>query len=239
MSQPVALITGSSRGLGRVVALRFARGGWNVVVNCVRSADGAAAVGTEAESLGAETIVVQGDVAEDAVQGELIDAAMRRWGRLDCLVNNAGVDESKPLSKLGEETWDRIIAVDLLGPIGLIRRAAAVMRPGSSVVNVCSMCGVWGCPGASAYSAAKSALAALAPGMASQLRRKGIRINGVAPGYMPTDMGSSFPAAMEAARSRHAMGALADPQGAAEFIFQLTQMPQTTGQLFILDGRIR
>ena len=239
MTGRAALVTGASRGFGREVALRFARGGWNVAINYERSAAKADAVAREAAALGVEAFAVRGDVGDPGCHEGLIRAPLDRWGRLDGLVNNAGISDSRAFRTLSSERWDRVLAVNLLGPIGLIRRAAAAMAPGASVVNVCSMCGVWGCGGAPAYSASKAALAGLAPGLAWELAAKGIRINGVAPGYMPTDMGRSLPGPMEQARSQHAMKRLADPAGSAEFVFRLAAMLRVTGQLFVLDGRIR
>ena len=238
MKRPVALVTGSSRGFGREIVLRFARGGWNVVVNHVRSAGKSAEVAAEAESVGAEAVVVGADVGNPASPERLVGAAMDAWGRLDCLVNNAGIGYNMPFTKLTEIEWDEVMGVNLFGPLKLIRRAAGVMRPGASVVNICSMCGIWGCAGSSEYSASKAALAALAPGLAGWLRECGIRINGVAPGYMLTDMGGSLPRAMERAKSQHVMHRFADPAGAAEFVYQLAGMPSVSGQLFVLDGRI-
>ena len=132
-----------------------------------------------------------------------------------------------------------MIAADLLGPIHLARRAAEAMQPGSSVVNISSICGLWGCVGASAYSAAKGALAGFTTGAAAEFAARGIRINVIAPGYMPTEMGSAAPRAMDAAQAQHAMGVLSDPAATAEFVLELVDMPSITGQLFVLDGRIR
>jgi len=235
----VALVTGSSRGLGREIALRFARGGWNVVVNCVRSIEVANAVADEARSLGADVIVVQADVSDLTTHPALLDAAVGRWGRLDCIVNNAAIPSEARITNTSERLWDDVIAADLLGPMHLARRAAGVMRPGSCVVNITSICGLWGCVGASAYSAAKGALAGFTAGAAAEFAARGIRINTIAPGYLPTDMGRAAPRAMKAAKLQHAMRVLSGPAATAEFILQLTEMRTVTGRMFNLDGRIR
>lgn len=237
--RPVAIVTGASRGLGREIALRFAKGGWNVVVNCVRSLDKADAVAGEARSLGAEAVVVQADVADHATHAAIIAAAVDGWGRLDCLVNNAAIPSESRIVNTPEQTWDDVIAADLLGPIHLARRAAEAMKPGSSIVNISSICGLWGCVGASAYSAAKGALAGFTTGAAAEFAARGVRINVIAPGYMPTDMGSAAPRAMEAAEVQHAMRVLSYPAATADFILELIDMLSITGQLFVLDGRIR
>lgn len=238
-NRPVTIVTGSSRGLGREIALRFARGGWNVVINCVRSLDQANAVADEARSLGTEAVVVQADIADRATHAAVIAGAVDRWGRLDCLVNNAAIPSESRIINTPEPAWDDVIAADLLGPMHLARRAAEAMRPGSSVVNIASICGLWGCVGASAYSAAKGALAGFTAGAAAAFGARGVRINVIAPGYMPTEMGRAAPKAMEAAEAQHAMGVLSDPAATAEFILELVGMPSITGQLFVLDGRIR
>ena len=235
----VALVTGSSRGLGCEIALRFARGGWNVVVNCVNSIDKANAVADEARSLGADAIVVQADVSDLTTHPALLDAAVGRWGRLDCLINNAAIPSEARIANTSERLWDDVIATDLLGPMHLARRAAEVMKPGASVLNITSICGLWGCAGAPAYSAAKGALAGFTAGVAAELAAKGVRINTVAPGYLPTEMGKAAPRAMDAAKAQHAMRVLSDPAATAEFVLQLAGMPSVTGQMFNLDGRIR
>ena len=237
--RPAAVVTGSSRGLGREIALRFARGGWNVVVNCARSVDKANAVADDIRSAGVGAAVVQADVADPATHSVLIDAAVGRWGRLDCLVNNAAIPSESRIVNAPERLWDAVIATDLLGPMHLARRAAEVMSPGASVVNITSICGLWGCLGAAAYSAAKGALAGFTAGAAAEFAARGVRINAIAPGYMPTEMGRAAPRAMDAAREQHAMKVLSDPAATAEFAFQLTGMPAVTGQVFVLDGRIR
>ena len=234
-----AIVTGSSRGLGREIALRFARGGWNVAVNYFRSADAAQTVAAEIGSLGSESAVVQADVADATTHDMLIGAAMQRWGRLDCLVNNAAIVRDYSVTKLCEGDWDELMSADLFGPMGLARRAAEVMRPGSSIVNVTSICGLWGCGGASAYSAAKAALSGFTSAAAAEFGEKGVSINAIAPGYMATDMGRSAPGAANRAWSQHAMGVLSEPRAAAEFIFQLARMPGISGQVFNADGRIR
>jgi len=309
-ARPVVIVTGGSRGLGREVVLRFARGGWNVVVNYARSEEKARATAEEARIAGrdagevarpswpcstadgvarpsrpcpstgetpvireedritgkmpvsqdgdritgrmpvpqtsvpqnmpeVDAAVVQADVGDLSSHERLIGAAMERWGRLDCLVNNAAVMSNILLASMSAADWDAEMRVDLAGPMALARRAAAAMGPGGSIVNVISICGLWGCAGACAYSAAKGALGGFTAGMAPELAARGIRINAITPGYMATDMGLAAPRAMEIARSRHAMNELSDPRGGAEFIFRLAAELRVSGQVFTLEGRIR
>lgn len=236
----VAIITGSSRGLGRQTAARFARGGWNVLVNCVRERDLAESVVDEVRAAGADAAVVVADVSDAATPRLLIDEAVRRWGRLDCLVNNAGVLNTASLLKLTEADWDRVIEVDLLAAMRMARAAAGAMAAGGSVVNLISMCAMWGCPSLVHYSAAKAGLAGFTVGFAAEAAGRGVRVNAVAPGFLQTDMAAERDEPMERARQLHAMKRLSDPAGAAEFIFRLTtEMPHVTGRLFTLDGRIR
>jgi 3-oxoacyl-[acyl-carrier protein] reductase len=225
--------------LGRETALAFARRGWDVAVNCIRSVDAARAVAAEVRDCGVEAAVFKADVADLAAREALIASVVERFGRLDCLVNNAAIALDHPLARFPERDWNAVVATDLTGPMDLARRAAAAMGPGGSIVNVISICGLWGCGGAAAYSAAKAGLAGFTRGLAAELRPRGVRVNAVAPGYMPTDMGNAAPRMREAARARHAMGVLSAPAGAAAFIVQLADMPSVGGQAFLLDGRIR
>jgi 3-oxoacyl-[acyl-carrier protein] reductase len=239
VTRRAALITGASRGLGREIALRFGRAGWNVAVNCAHSVDAAETVVEELIGAGVDAFSAPADVADRSAHQKLIDSVIARWSRIDCLVNNAAVPQNGPTPRLADAEWDGVIATDLLGPMRLARCAAEVMQPGSTIVNVISICGLWGCAGSAAYSAAKGALAGFSQGAARELAERGVRINAVAPGYMATDMGNATPGARDAAVRQHAMGVLSDPRAAAEFILALTQMPAVTGQVFNLDGRIR
>ena len=239
MTRRTALITGASRGLGREVALRFGSAGWNIGVNCIHSIDAAEATVEGLIGAGADAFVARADIADRSSHQALIESVIDRWDRLDCLVNNAAVPQNGSTPCLDDAEWDRVIATDLLGPMHLARRAAGVMRPGSTIVNIISLCGLWGCAGSVAYSAAKGALAGFTQGAARELAKRGVCINAIAPGYMATDMGNATPEAMVAAIRQHAMGVLSDPRAAAEFILALTRMPAITGQMFNLDGRIR
>lgn len=233
-----AVITGSSRGLGREIALRFAQAGWNLVLNSSKSQEALAATAREAEAFGARTATVAGDVAEENAQRDIVDAASR-FGDIDCLINNAGASDRARLAALEERQWDEIITVDLLAPLALTRLALQHMKKGASITNIISICGLWGCKGAVAYSTAKAALVGATAALAAELGQRGIRANAVAPGYMPTQLGLSAPVAVELAKSQHPMHRLADTAGAAEFIFQLESNTSINGQLIMLDGRIR
>jgi 3-oxoacyl-[acyl-carrier protein] reductase len=235
----VALVTGSSRGLGRATALAFARAGWGVVVNAVRSGDGAADTAREVRRLGGGAVVAMGDVAAPAARAGLINAALERWGRLDCLVNNAAIARDRPLARFPDADWDRTVETNLLAPMALARRAADAMARGGSIVNIVSLCGLWGCAGSVAYSAAKGALAGFTAAAARAFADRGVRVNAVAPGYLATDLGRSVPQMMAAARAAHPMHTLGDPAAAAGFIVRLAAMSSISGQVFSLDGRIR
>ncbi len=237
--RPVALVTGSSRGLGREIALAFAAAGWSVVVNGCRSPEAADAVSKDARQLGADAIAIMADVGDRAGRDRLVEAALEWGGRLDCLVNNAAVDVGRPVVRLSEDDWDQVMEIDLLAPMALARSAAEVMEPGGLIVNIVSFCGLAGCPRAAAYSTAKAALTGLTRAEAPRFVDRRLRINAIAPGYMPTDLGRATPAAMDIAREQHAMGTLSQPAATAAFILHLYDMPGITGQVFNLDGRIR
>jgi 3-oxoacyl-[acyl-carrier protein] reductase len=239
MTTNTVLITGASRGLGREMALTFARAGWNIAVNGRSDSVELRATLAELAEAGAEALALPADIADRASHRALIDGVMGRWGRLDCLVNNAALMQGNPTWQLDDALWDRVLATNLLGPMHLARRAAEVMRPGALVANVISICGLWGCAGAAAYSTAKGALAGFTRGAAAEFAERGLRINAMAPGYMATDMGNAAPKARTVAMRHHAMGVLSDPRATAAFILALTRMPTVNGQVFNLDGRIR
>jgi len=185
-----AVVTGSSRGIGRAVALRLAAEGASVIVNSRKQAD-AEKVAREIEDAGGRAMAVAADVSVAADARKLVDAAVHRFGRIDVLVNNAGVFEMKPFLKLDEASFDRMIAVDLKG-VYLCSQAAArrmvAQKTGGNIVNMSSIAGLMATANSAHYGAAKAAVISLTKTMAAELAHSRIRVNAVAPGLIDTDM---------------------------------------------------
>lgn len=190
MAQRTAIVTGSSSGVGAATALMLAKRGWNVTVNAARSLKEAEAVARQCEAAGAKAIVVAGDVSQDADCRRIVEETTKAFGRLDALVNNAGITKFCALPNLDGLTADdflRLTAVNVVGPFQMARAAAPALRltGHGSVVNVTSNAGLSGVGSSIAYAASKAALNTLTLSLARVLAPE-IRVNAVAPGFTIT-----------------------------------------------------
>ena len=184
----VAMITGASQGLGRALALAFAREGARVVINS-RSEETISPVAEEAESLGAEVLALAADVSRSADGERLVSAAAERYGRIDVLVNNAGVLGPRvPIEEYPEGEWRQVIDANLTGPFLVTKAAIPHMPEGGSIINVVSGVSVEGRAGWGAYSVSKFGVEGLTQILAAELEERGIRANAVDPGGMRTGM---------------------------------------------------
>ena len=184
----VAMITGASQGLGRALALAFAREGARVGINS-RSEVTIRPVAEEAESLGAEVLALAADVSRSADGERLVSAAAERYGRIDVLVNNAGVLGPRvPIEEYPEGEWRRVIDANLTGPFLVTKAAIPHMPEGGSIINVVSGVSVEGRAAWGAYSVSKFGVEGLTQILAAELEERGIRANAVDPGGMRTGM---------------------------------------------------
>ncbi len=233
----ICLITGSSRGLGKELALYFGRKDCRVAVHCKESRTEAEDVASRIE----ESIVLQADVRIYKDMKAVVDKVIERWGRVDLLVNNAGITKESLLIKTSEQDFDDVIDTNLKGPFNLIRAVGKQMMKQKSghIINISSYAGVKGKEGLSAYSASKAGLIGLTKTAARELSRYNIMVNAVLPGFMLTDMGAdSSSAAKEKALKESLVKDYSDPQKVAEFIGNLSEARGITGQVFNLESRI-
>lgn len=242
----VAIVTGASGGIGAATALRLASLGCNVIANYAGNQAGGEAAAAACRELGVEAEAVQGDVADDADCKRIAASAVDRWGRLDVLVNNAGVTkfvDPKDMDALDAADFQRIFGVNVTGIFQMTRAArSALTKAGGAVVNVSSRAAYSGLGSSLAYGASKGAVNSLTLGLAKTLAPE-IRVNAVCPGFVDTPwMERGFtPEALETARaSSVAMAPLnrtAAPEDIAEAIGWLALGgPATTGQLLSIDG---
>ncbi len=185
-SRPVALVTGSATGVGRACILQFASRGYDVVVNYSRSEQDAKQTAADAEALGAKTLVIRCDVADNVGVRQMINEINDTFGRLDALVNNAATTtfiEHGNLDALTEEMWDRMLGVNLKGAFFVTRAAADLLRASGagSVVNVSSVAAMTGSGSSIAYCATKAGLNTMTKSLARVLAPE-VRVNAVCPG---------------------------------------------------------
>jgi NAD(P)-dependent dehydrogenase (short-subunit alcohol dehydrogenase family) len=184
----VAMITGASQGLGRALALAYAKEGASIVINS-RSEESIRPVAEEAESLGAEVLALMADVSKSADVERLVGAATQRFGRIDVLVNNAGLLGPRvAIEEYPEDEWRRVIDANLTGPFLVSKAVIPHMPEGGSIVNVVSGVSVEGRAEWGAYSVSKFGVEGLTQILSAELKERGIRVNAVDPGGMRTEM---------------------------------------------------
>jgi 3-oxoacyl-[acyl-carrier protein] reductase len=179
-----ALVTGGSRGIGKEIALELARAGWRVAFNHWNDAVLAEGTLAELRALGGDAMAMQADIRSGAEVATLFDAVVGRFGRLDLLVNNAGVQTFKPLLEVTEEEWDLVVETNLKGCFLCTRQAGRYMKDhgGGSIVNLGSGCNKLAFPRLVAYTASKGAIEMFTKVAAVELGEYGIRVNCLAPG---------------------------------------------------------
>jgi 3-oxoacyl-[acyl-carrier protein] reductase len=188
----VVLVTGGSRGIGAAVALQAAEAGADVALSYVTEGDRAAAVGAQVEALGRRALVHRADVTRRDDVNAFVAAAHERFGRIDGLVNNAGVMPESPFLQISDAEWEQVIRTDLFGAFYTCQAVLPHMveQGSGAIVNIASRLGQIGFAGVAHYSAAKAGLIGLTKSLAKEFGPRGIRVNAVAPGVTLTDMGS-------------------------------------------------
>jgi 3-oxoacyl-[acyl-carrier protein] reductase len=239
----VAVVTGGGRGLGRGICLGYAGEGANVIVNYASKDQPAQEVVGMIEKMGRKAVAVKGNVAVKADADRIIQTAIDRFGRIDVLVNNAGVSKPNMLYKMTEEQWDEVVDIHLKGPFLCIQAASKYMMEQKSgkIINVTSSAGLWGTKGQINYSAAKGGIVALTKSAARELGSYGITVNVVQPGYVSTEMTEKIrtdPKLKEIYAGRILLGRFAEPEEVVPaFVFLASEdSSYVTGQLFCVDG---
>jgi NAD(P)-dependent dehydrogenase (short-subunit alcohol dehydrogenase family) len=236
----VAVVTGASRGIGRTIAIALAGAG-----------AGVALVGREQQALqqvqetlagsGCETLIVVADVTQLAAIDAAFEQIVNHFGHLDILINNAGVEQLCASRTASESLWDRIVDTNLKGAFFCAQAAARRMRPGGSILNLCSLTSEVGVAGAAAYGASKSGRAGLTRALATEWAADGIRVNGIGPGYFRTALTEPF--YQNAQWQEHTLqkipmrrfGQLEDLAGSAVFLCS-EAAAYITGQILYVDG---
>jgi NAD(P)-dependent dehydrogenase (short-subunit alcohol dehydrogenase family) len=236
----VAIVTGASSGLGTVFAQTLAEAGADVVLGA-RRADRLADTQRAVEAAGRRALSVRTDVASPEDCQGLVDAAMREFGKVDVLVNNAGIATATPATRETPEQFRQVIDVNLNGCYWMAQACARVMQPGSSIVNISSILGLTtaGLPQA-AYAASKAGLIGLTRDLAQQWTgRKGIRVNALAPGFFTSEMTDQYPEGyLESQLQRVLVGRKGDPtELAAALIFLVSDAGgYVTGTTLPVEG---
>ena len=231
-NQPVWLVTGASRGIGAAIATRAHEQGCRVVV---------IARGEEAKStagrLGLGAIAIQADVSDVAAAQSAVDETIATFGRIDVVVNNAGVHRGGKVERPSPEDWQTVLNVNLTGALNMIRAAKPYMGSGSSIINIGAVVGFRGFPGDVAYASSKAGLSGMTNALAIEMAKQGITVNLVIPGLVLTDMTSGLTdAAMDNMKAKIPMGRLGQDREVAEVVYWVSQSRYMTGATVPVDG---
>lgn len=237
----IALVTGAGTGIGRAIAVLFAKEGARVAVNYSRSESQAEAVAQEIQSVDGDAFAIQADVAKEADIKRMTGAVIERWGRLDVLVNNAGwstIIPHRDLDALTDEVWDRTLDVNLRGAFYAMRAAAPHLRQnGGSIINVASAAAFHASGSSIIYAASKAALVNMTKSMARALAPE-VRVNALCPGLLRTGFAGWTEEAFQAASQVTPIGRLVTPEEVADVALFLANATAITGESIICDGGI-
>lgn len=241
LSGKAAIVTGSSMGIGSATALYLAKCGADVAVNYRTHDVEAKSLASEIEKLGQRTLVIQCDVASFEQASKMVEQVVAEFGRLDILINNAGINRDGVIWKMTEQMWDSVIDTDLKGYFNFIHAVAPRFREQKSgrIINVTSINGLRGKFGQANYSAAKAGIVGLTKAVARELGKYAINVNAVAPGMILTDMMTSLPEDVkQKAVDETVLGRLGTPEEVASVVAFLCseESRHITGEVIKIDG---
>ncbi len=241
LKDKVVLITGAGKGIGRATALELAKNGAKIVVNYNSSEREAAEVSNKIKELGVEVIMIKADISKFKEVSEMVDKVIKRFGRIDVLINNAGMIEQAKFDNITEEMWNKILDVNLKGVFNCIKATLPYMKEnkGGKIVNVSSIAGIAGSLANAAYGAAKAGVINMTKTLSREFASYNIKINTVAPGVTKTEMIDNLDKEIVDKYSRETpLGRIAEPEDIAKAIlfFASSQSDFITGQTLIVDG---
>jgi glucose 1-dehydrogenase len=238
----VAIVTGASSGIGYAIAQHFAEHGAAVAINYVAHVDDAHELVEEIQAAGGRAIAIEGDISDAKAVESLVTTTVETFGRLDVLVNNAGIEQHTPLLEIEEADWDRTLAVNLKGPFLCLQATAKRMQKGGgSIVNISSIHEDFPFPGSTPYVAAKGGLRMLMRNASLELAPYGIRVNNVAPGAIATPINAATladPAKVKEVQRIVPLRRFGEPAEVAEVVLFLAsdRASYVTGSTYYVDG---
>lgn len=237
----VALVTGSSRGIGRAIALELAASGMDLIINNSSSRDEGMAVQKEIETLGRQALYIQADVSDAMQVQTMLEKTLQHFGRIDVLVNNAGIILDKKLENMDLDQWNKVIAVNLTGTFNCTKAVIGAMQKqgGGKIVNISSVVGEIGNVGQSSYAASKGGILSFTKTVAKEYAGDRILVNAITPGFIKTKMLEAVPkGVLGKILSQVPMGRLGKPEEVAKLVRFLASDDANyiTGQVIDING---
>ena len=241
LTSKVAVITGSSRGIGRAVALKLSELGATVVVNGHKDPSLVQSLAAEIQAKGGQALGIVADISQAQGCSQLIQSTLSQFGRLDIMVNNAGIVRDQLLIRMSDDEWDQVINTNLRGAFLCTRAAIRPMlkQRWGRIINIASISGMIGNPGQTNYAAAKAGLIAFTKSLAREVASRGITANSIAPGFIQTEMTQRLSAsAQEEIIKQIPLGFIGSPEDVAEVAAFLAseKARYITGQVLVVDG---
>lgn len=233
----IAIVTGGSRGIGKACSIELAKEGYTVVVNYAGNEEAANATVAEIKANGGDARAMQFDVSDKESVKASIGAVVKEFGRVDVLVNNAGITKDGLIIRMSEDDWDKVINTNLNSAFYVTKPVVKVMMKQRSgcIVNMASVVGVYGNAGQANYAAAKAGIIGLTKSLAKELASRGITVNAIAPGFIQTDMTHGLDA--EKITSVIPLGRMGTPDDIAQTVkFLAKSGSYITGQVISVDG---
>lgn len=237
----VVLVTGGTRGIGKKTAEKFAKNGYNVIINYVSDNTDVEKITKEFNEIGSECLIVKADVSKKSDVDNLIKMAIEKFKKIDVLVNNAGITKDNLLMRMTEEEFDKVIEINLKGTF-LVTKAVSkymIKNRSGSIINLSSVVGVSGNAGQSNYSASKAGIIGFTKSIAKELASRNIRANAVAPGFIKTDMTNVLQESVkENIYNQIPLKRMGEAEEVADLIYFLgsEQSKYITGQVINVDG---
>lgn len=237
----IALITGGARGIGKQIALKYAINGYNIALNYVSDSTDIKALEEELLSFGIEVLLVKADVSNYLECEQMVKKAIDKFGKIDVLVNNAGITKDGLIAMMKEETFDKVIDINLKGTFNVVRNVVPFMmkKRNGSIVNISSVVGVCGNAGQSNYSASKAGIIGFTKSLAKELAARNIRVNAVAPGFIDTDMTSVLKDQVkDSINAQIPLKRMGEAKEVANVVYFLSsdESSYITGQVINVDG---
>lgn len=234
-------VTGASRGIGKEVALKFAENGYDVIINYVSDKTDVDALRKEFEEKGANSLILKADVSNEEEVKDVVEKAIEKFGKIDVLVNNAGITKDNLLMRMSQEDFDKVIDINLKGTFLVTKAVTKYMmkKRSGSIVNLASVVGVVGNAGQCNYSASKAGIIGFTKSIAKELASRNIRANAVAPGFIETDMTNVLSDTVkESIHNQIPLKRMGSSKEVAELIYFLGSEKSSyiTGQVVNIDG---